>query len=391
LNKALLLLGGNVVQSAAFLSVPKIIYGIDAIDSIGTHLSSYGEKPLIMIGSGSARINGTFDRLLAAIAGEHAIFSNIPSDPDVQTVNAGLDAFVQNECDYLIAVGGGSVLDAAKAVALLAANGGVIADYEFTPPKHMCPPLIAIPTTAGTGSEVTKWSIITDSVRKKKMAIGHEYLMPVMAVLDPGITLSMPQCVTAATGMDALTHAIEAYISDKANLITDMWSLKAIALLTKNILSATYNPTNLEARSGMLYGQLFAGIAFNNSSVALVHAMSRPLGAYYGIPHGEANAMLLPAVMEYNRSISAIRYRGIADAIGLEITGSSLDDTAKAVVAYISELFASLPLKSRLSEFGVLEEDIVKMARDAHENASAKLNPRKPLQDEVISIYRSIY
>lgn len=379
------------MQSTAFLSTPKLIFGVDSIDSIGTHLCSYGEKPLIIIGSASARSNGTLDRLLAAIGGEYAVFSNIPSDPDIQAVHAGLDAFNQNECDYLIAVGGGSVLDAAKAVALLAANGGNIADYEFTPPKQMCPPLIAIPTTAGTGSEVTKWSIITDPERKRKMAIGHEYLMPVMAVLDPGITLTMPRGVTAATGMDALTHAIEAYISDKANFIADMWSLKAIALISRNILAATYNPTNLEARTSMLYGQMFAGIAFNNSSVALVHAMSRPLGAYYGIPHGEANAMLLPAVMDYNRKVSAAKYMDIAEAIGLETTGKSLDDTAKAVVVYIADLFASLPLKSRLSEFGVLEEDISKMARDAYENASAKLNPRKALQDEVVSLYRSIY
>jgi 1,3-propanediol dehydrogenase/alcohol dehydrogenase len=367
------------------------VAGNGAIETIGKDVAGLGRKPLILIGSGSLKRNGTFDRLAAAIGAEYAVFENVASDPDVQTVNAGLEAYRQNGCDYIVAAGGGSVLDAAKAIALLAANGGSITDYEFTPPLYTCPPVVAIPTTAGTGSEVTKWSIITDPDRKKKMAIGHEYLMPAMAVLDPEITLSMSREVTAATGMDALTHAIEAYISDKANIITEVWSLKAIALLTKNILTATYNPTNIDARAGMLYGQMFAGIAFNNSSVALVHAMSRPLGAYYGIPHGEANAMLLPAVLAFNRLACADRYRAIAEAIGLETENRNNDDIAKSVVAYISELFGNLPLKSSLREFGVSQDDIPKMAKDAYVNASARLNPRKALEAEVISLYQSIF
>jgi 1,3-propanediol dehydrogenase/alcohol dehydrogenase len=384
-------MGGSDLQNTIFLTTPKIVVGIDVIDSIGQHLSTLGNKPLILMGSGSLRQNGTFDRIKAAVGGNYAVFENIPSDPTIQTVNAGLEAYRRNSCDYLIAAGGGSVLDAAKAVALLAANGGSITEYEFASPLHKCPPVVAIPTTAGTGSEVTKWSIITDIERKRKMAIGHEYLMPAMAVLDPGITVSMPRSITAATGMDALTHAIEAYISDKANLMADIWALKAIDLLTKNILPATYNPTNITGRAGMLYGQMFAGLAFNNSSVALVHAMSRPLGAYYSIPHGEANAMLLPAVLEYNRRVSANRYRDIAEVIGLKIVGQNVNDIAKCFVEYIAELFSNLPLQSKLRDFSVSQEDIPKMAKDAHENSSAKLNPRKTLQEEVISIYRSIY
>ncbi len=379
------------MHNVTFLTTPKIIVGVDVIDSMGQQLLALGKKPLILIGSGSLRQNGTFDRITAAIGDNYAVFEDIPSDPTIQTVNAGLEIYRQNGCDYLVAAGGGSVLDASKAIALLAANGGSITDYEFASPLHSCPPVVAIPTTAGTGSEVTKWTIITDSERRRKMAIGHEYLMPVMAVLDPGITVSMPRRITAATGMDALTHAIEAYISDKANFMADIWALKAIQLLTKNILPATYNPTNIDARAGMLYGQMFAGLAFNNSSVALVHAMSRPLGAYYGIPHGEANAVLLPAVLEYNRRVSANRYQDIAEVIGLEIVGRNVHDIAKCFVEYIAELFSNLPLRSTLRDFGVSQEDIPKMAKDAHENSSAKLNPRKTLPEEVVSLYRSIY
>lgn len=379
------------MQSTTFLTTPKIIAGVDALNSLNEHLAILGNKPLILIGSGSIKRNGTFGRIEAAVGSDYAIFENIPSDPDIQTVDAGLAVYKKESCDYLIAAGGGSVLDASKAIALLAANGGSVSDYEFKPPMHKCPPIVAIPTTAGTGSEVTKWSIITDNEHKKKMAIGHEYLMPAVAVLDPGITVSMPRNITAATGMDALTHAIEAYISDRANSLSDIWALKAIELLTKNILKATYNPTDLDARTAMLYGQMYAGIAFNNSAVGLVHSMSRPLGAYYGIPHGEANAMLLPAILEYNLMVSADKYCDIAAVIGLETTGMDRNEVAERLVEFIAELFYKLPLKSRLSEFSVANEDISKMAKAAHENASAKVNPRKTLQDEVISIYRSIY
>lgn len=379
------------MPSTTFLTTPKIIAGVDALNSLNEHLAILGNKPLILIGSGSIKRNGTLGRIETAVGSDYAIFENIPSDPDTQTVDAGLAVYKKESCDYLIAAGGGSVLDASKAIALLAANGGSVSDYEFKTPMHKCPPIVAIPTTAGTGSEVTKWSIITDNEHKKKMAIGHEYLMPAVAVLDPGITVSMPRNITAATGMDALTHAIEAYISDRANSLSDIWALKAIELLTKNILKATYNPTDLDARTAMLYGQMYAGIAFNNSAVGLVHAMSRPLGAYYGIPHGEANAMLLPAILEYNLMVSADKYCDIAAVIGLETTGMDRNEVAERLVEFIAELFYKLPLKSRLSEFSVANEDISKMAKAAHENASAKVNPRKTLQDEVISIYRSIY
>ena len=373
------------------LLTPKIAAGVGVLDGIGPHILNFGKKPLILIGSKSVRQNGTFDRIRNAIQGDYAVFDNMPSDPTIAVVNDGLASYRLNECDFLIAAGGGSVLDAAKAIALLAGNGGSIVDYEFSPPAHKCPPLVAIPTTAGTGSEVTRFTIITDPERKKKMAIGHEYLMPAMAVLDPGITISMPRNVTAATGMDALTHAIEAYISDKASMVTDIWALKAIELLSKNILTATYNYSHLEARANMLYGQMFAGIAFNNSSVALVHAMSRPLGAYYGIPHGEANAMLLPAVLEYNKIVSADKYKIIAESVGLATEGKNSADVANDLVEYIADLLIRLPLKNKLSDFGVSKDDIPKMAKDAHENASAKVNPRKTRQDEVVEIYNRIY
>jgi 1,3-propanediol dehydrogenase/alcohol dehydrogenase len=376
---------------ANFLTTPKIIYGTNSIDNLSEHLKLLGQKPLLVIGSGSVKRNGTYERITEQIPYDYVVFENVYSDPDVESVEAGVKEYGINKCDYVIAVGGGSVLDAAKAIALLVSNGGKITDYEFSAPKQKCPPIVAIPTTAGTGSEVTKFTIITDNQTKKKMAIGHEYMMPTIAVLDPTLTLTTPACVTAATGMDALTHAIEAYISDKRNFISDIFALKAIKLITQNIQIATYNPTNLLARENMLYGQMLAGLAFNNSSVALVHAMSRPLGAYYGIAHGEANAMLLTTVLEFNKVVCFERYKEIAEYLNIPIQNKTDYEIADEFVSYITNIYESLPLRKKLTEFGVKEKDIPLMANTAYENGSAKVNPRKPLYDEVVNIYKTIH
>ncbi len=373
------------METAMFLCTPKVMHGVGVLSEIAPQLALLGKKPMILIGGGSFRRSGALEALLASVQGDYALFEGVPSDPDVATVEASAKAYVAAGCDYLIAAGGGSVLDAAKAAGLLIANGGDIADYETAVPQKASPPLVAIPTTAGTGSEVTKWTIITDPARKKKMAIGHESLMPALAVLDPELTLSMPPSVTAATGMDALTHAIEAYLSDKATPLSDVWSLAAIKLIAKNLLIAAEEPQNNAARGAMLLGQFCAGLAFNNSSVALVHAMSRPLGAYYGVPHGEANAMLLPIVLEYNQGERQERYAAMAEAMEIGET------EAAAVVRYVAGLLERLPLKKRLSDYGVQEEDLPKMARDAYNNGSAKVNPRKPLEMEVFALYKSIY
>lgn len=373
------------METAMFLCTPKVLHGEGALRLIAPQLERIGKKPMLLSGGGSLRRSGALEVLINSIPGEYELFEGIPSDPDVVTVEKGALAYITAGCDYLIAAGGGSVLDAAKAIGLLAANGGNIAAYETEVPATASPPLVAIPTTAGTGSEVTKWTIITDPTRKKKMAIGHESLMPVLAVLDPELTISMPPSVTAATGMDALTHAMEAYVSDKATILSDLWSLKAIELIAKNLRVATEEPHNLEARSAMLLGQFCAGLAFNNSSVALVHAMSRPLGAYYGVPHGEANAMLLPTVLAYNQDAKTERYAAMAEAMGL---GAAKPE---AVVRHVTALLDGLPLKKKLSDYGVQEEDLPKMARDAYVNGSAKVNPRKPLEADVLALYKSIY
>ena len=376
---------GCRMDTSLFLCTPKVLYGEGSLHNLAPQLALLGKKPLVLIGGGSFRRSGALEVLLASLPGDYGLFEGIPSDPDVATVELGAQEYRRSSCDYLIAAGGGSVLDAAKAIGLLAANGGRIEDYEAKMPEKAIPPLVAIPTTAGTGSEVTKWTIITDPKRKKKMAIGHEYLMPALAVLDASLTSSMPPTVTAATGMDALTHAMEAYLSDKATLLSDIWSLKAIGLLAGNLLIAAAEPQNSKAREAMLLGQFYAGLAFNNASVALVHAMSRPLGAYYGVPHGEANAMLLPTVLEYNSCVKKDRYADMAKEIGL---GS---EEPSALVAYVSELLAKLPLKKSLREYGVQEEGLAQMAKDAYENGSAKVNPRKPLEAEVLALYKSIY
>lgn len=229
------------------------------------------------------------------------LFSDVTPDPTVANVEAGLALFKQAGCDGVVAVGGGSSLDAAKAVAVLSANGGVVADYMG---YHKIPlpgaPLIAIPTTAGTGSEVTKVIVITEPERSVKMMILDAHLLPTAALVDYELTLTMPPVLTASVGLDSLTHAIESYVSKKAHAVTDLIALEAARLIAHHIRTAYFEPENREAREAMMYAATLGGIAFSNASVAPVHGMSRPIGAYFHVPHGLSNAMLLPMVTEFS-------------------------------------------------------------------------------------------
>lgn len=378
------------MEAFQFVTPGKIICQKGGINIAGELSENYGNKPLICIGGGSVKKAGYLDRLLSSIKGDYAIYEGIPSDPTVEDVNKGAKICVDNNCDVIIAMGGGSVIDCAKAVGLVASNGGSITDYEFKEAKKPMLPLIAIPTTAGTASEVTKMSIITDTVAKKKMVIASEKIMPTIALLDAEVTVSMPSKIAAATGMDALTHAMESYLSDKASPMTKMFALKAVELIAKNIHSATYNPNNIEAKEAMLLGQMYAGLGFSNTSTALVHSMSRPLGVYYGIPHGEANAVLLATVMEYNMPACTKEMAEMAKVMGIDSQCKGDWDYAKALIEHLFEIHYTLPLRRTLGEMGVKEEDLKPMAESGFPAASTKVNPRKPTIDEMVEIYSKL-
>lgn len=379
------------MESYQFLSPKKIVVQTGGIESAGSLAKALGTKALVCIGGNSCRKNGSLDRLMDSLqkAGiDLVVFEGIRSDPDVQTVEKGYALCVKSGCDMVVGMGGGSVLDAAKAIGLLAANGGNLTDYETVRPAKPMLPMMAIPTTAGTASEVTRMSIITDPAQKKKMLISCEEIIPDIALLDAELTYSMPAKVAAATGMDALTHAMEAYLSDNASPITDLFALKAVKMIAANIHAAVYNPKNTAAKKEMMTAQMYAGLAFSNTLTCLVHSMSRPLGVYYGIPHGEANAVLLATVMDFNLPACVSRMADMAKAMGL--SGSGEWELAEALTAHLHKIHSLLPLRQNLAEMNVRREDLRPMAESAFASGTTRVNPRKPTVEEIESLYEKL-
>src|SRR5208282_5774013 len=295
------------IGSGSFLEVPSILRRLNC------------QRPLIVTDAffvSQGLPNKLRDQILESGL-QCAIFSDTVPDPTTDVVDAGVRAFLDGNHDSLISVGGGSPIDTAKAIGMLAANGGHVRDYKVPNPIPKAgPPHIAIPTTAGTGSEVTRYTVITDSAKDEKMLISGVSLLPSAAVVDYELTLSMPPRLTADTGTDALTHAIEAYVSRKANKFTDTIALAAMKTIWTELPKAYHEPRNREAREAMMQAATLAGIAFSNSSVALVHGMSRPIGAFFHVAHGLSNAMLLPAVTAYSVDSAVGRYADCARALG---------------------------------------------------------------------------
>ncbi|MEW6110970.1 MAG: iron-containing alcohol dehydrogenase [Thermodesulfobacteriota bacterium] len=319
------------------------------------------------------------------------IYDGIDAEPTLAHVQKGLELFRKKGCDILVAAGGGSPIDAAKAVSVMCTNPGKIQDYiglgKISTPGV---PLIAIPTTAGTGSEATVYTIITDTEKDVKMLIGSPVIMPAAAIVDPLLTLKMPRSITAATGLDALIHAIEAYVSVKAQPMSDVFCLSAIRLLSEFLPQAWANPDNVEARSQTMLGALQAGIAFSNASVALVHGMSRPIGANFHVAHGISNAALLGVVMEFSLIGAPRRYADIAQAMGVCIDGLPALEGARRGAEAVQTLVKQLEVPS-LTALGVgrekLEPLVSKMADDAIASGSPGNNPRRATREEIINLY----
>lgn len=377
-----------------FQSPVKIIYGKDSIIAVGKEAAIYGKKIMVVTGRSSSKKTGALQKVIDSLKEnnlEVLVFDEVESDPSTKTVREGTKKAKAEGIDTIVALGGGSALDAAKGISAMCTNPGDITDYEKNELINYGLPIIAIPTTAGTGSEISRFTVITDTERKIKMLIGGEAILPKVAILDPCLSIMMPKHVTAATGMDALTHAIEAYISKAAQPMTDVFALKAIELISENLPKAVLDGENIKARENMLIGQMYAGFAFSNASVALVHAMARPLGAYFNVAHGLANALLLSTVMEFNRPACPERLFQVAIAMGEKVEGLSIREGSFAAVNAIKNLFLEIGLPKSLKEVGVLKESIRDLAKDAIASGSVLLNPRKPSLEEIIDIYEKIY
>lgn len=367
------------------------MYGSGSIAKLKTELVAIGSHAFIVTGKNSAKKSGILDRLTSLVSEggiKWTLFNQVESDPDTEVVEAGVTEYKKCGADFIIALGGGSVLDAAKGISICAASSQPIVYFGSHTVPAVGIPLVAIPTTAGTGSEVSRYAVITDNAKKIKMLIGGESLVSRLAVLDPELTLTMPPSVTAYTGMDALTHAIEAYISVKAQPMTDSYALRAISMISGNLVKAVKNGQDKKARENMLMGQMYAGLAFSNSSTALVHAMSRPLGAHFHIPHGLANAMLLEAVMEFNYKNAPNRFPDVAKAFGIDVSNKTALEAGAAVVTCIKDIYDDTGLEKKMSAYGASESDLPRLVQDTEESPTTKNNPAIPNAEQIRAIYK---
>ncbi|MBD1558184.1 iron-containing alcohol dehydrogenase [Vibrio sp. S9_S30] len=381
------------------VQLPRVMeIGAGASQKIAEVLTGFGCKAPLLVTDNVMVSLGYPDKIIQSLsqAGmDCAVFSDTVPEPTVSSISQGVDVFRQGQYDAIIALGGGSPIDSAKAINILGTHGGAMRDYKF--PRVVTEagvPLIAIPTTAGTGSEVTRFTIITDDEADEKMLCLGLGFMPDAALVDYELTSSVPPRVTADTGIDALTHAIEAYVSQKANLFSDAQATAAMRLIAPNLRKAYHEPNNHEAREAMMLGSTLAGMAFSAASVALVHGMSRPIGAFFHVPHGLSNAMLLPAITQFSIPSAKSRYADCARHMGIVLQEASDDVACHSLVQELIAINQELSVPT-MSEFGIDKEQYFSlcevMAEQALASGSPGNNPRVPSQQEIVGLYHQLW
>ena len=369
-------------------------HGKGAIQEIATEVKSRGFEKCFVCSDPDLLKFGVTKKVtdvLESAGIPYEIYSQIKANPTIENVQTGVEAFKKSGADCIVAIGGGSSMDTAKAIGIIIANpefADVRSLEGVAPTKNKCVPIIAVPTTAGTAAEVTINYVITDAEKNRKMVCVDVHDIPVVAVVDPDMMSSMPKGLTAATGMDALTHAIEGYITKGAWEMSDMFHLKAIEIISKNLRGAVANTP--EGREGMALGQYIAGMGFSNVGLGIVHSMAHPLGALYDTPHGVANAILLPTVMEYNAEATGEKYRDIAKAMGVEgVDEMSLEDARKAAVTAVKQLSEDVGIPKDLKNI-VKEEDLDFLAQSAMDDACRPGNPKDPTKEDIIALYKAL-
>lgn len=370
----------------------KVRYGFGAAKTIGALSKEVGSRSALIVtdpGLVKAGLVRTISSMLEEEGITFSCYDQVEPNPSIENVEACFAIFQQYKPDVVIGLGGGSSIDTAKAVAVLATNGGHIVDYEgynkVTRPKKT---VIAIPTTAGTGSEVTASSVITDRQRQIKMAVISFNVIPEYALVDPELTLSVPPALTASTGMDALTHAIESYVSKEAIPQSEAFALHAIRLISRSLRRAVFDGDSREARGDMMMGSLLAGMAFAVSKLGNVHAMAHPLGGVFNIPHGIANAVLLPYVMKFNALACPEKFADIAAAMGADVTGLTPREAALKAVALVRELNADIGIPDNLGCLGVTTAALDKLCEDTMRSGNVLINPRKTTVQDIRKLYQ---
>ncbi len=369
-------------------------HGKGAITAIPEEIKARGFSKILVVSDPDLikfGVSAKVTSLLDAANIAYAVFSDIKPNPTIENVQAGVAAFKAAGADCIVAIGGGSSMDTAKAVGIIIENpeyADVRSLEGVAPTKNKCVPIIAVPTTAGTAAEVTINYVITDAEKNRKMVCVDVHDIPVVAVVDPDMMSTMPKGLTAATGMDALTHAIEGYITKGAWELSDMFHLKAIELIAKHLRGAVENTD--EGREGMALGQYVAGMGFSNVGLGIVHSMAHPLGALYDTPHGVANAIILPTVMEYNASETGDKYKYIAAAMGVEGTESmSVEEYRAAAIGAVKQLSLDVGIPADLKDI-VKAEDIPFLAQSAFDDACRPGNPKDTSVEDITALYNSL-
>ena len=353
------------------------------------------KKALVVTDAGLVKfgVAGKVTEVLDKAGIAYAIFSEVKPNPTVSNVKAGIDAFKKAEADFIIAIGGGSSMDTAKGIGIVINNpefSDIVSLEGCAPTNNKSVPIVALPTTAGTAAETTINYVIIDEEKQKKMVCVDPNDIPAVAIVDAELMYSLPKSLTAATGMDALTHAIEGYITKAAWEMSDMFEIEAIRMIARYLPIAVEEPSNPEGRNGMAVAQYIAGMAFSNVGLGLVHGMAHPLGSLFDVPHGVANALLLPTIMEFNLPSSVKKYGEIARAMGVDTNGMTDEQAAQAAVDAVRALAIKVGIPQHLSEIGISEKDIPALADQALSDVCTPGNPREVTLDDIVALYKKV-
>jgi alcohol dehydrogenase class IV len=372
--------------------IPEFIFGIDAIKLAGQYARNLGANKVMVVTDPVVTAAGWVNEVLISLDHENipfVIFSNVSPNPRDFQVMIGVEEYKREKCDAIIAVGGGSVMDCAKGIGIVAANKQHILSYEGVDRVPVAiPPLICIPTTGGSSADVSQFAIINNTAERVKIAIISKSVVPDIALVDPVTLTSLDSLLTAYTGIDALVHALEAYVSNASSVFTDMHAIKAIELIGTHLMDSIHHPLNVELRGKIMLGSLHAGLAFSNASLGCVHSMAHSLGGFLDLPHGKCNALLLPHIIEFNYNAAPEKYGMIGQLLGVSNSSSGFREKRKALLDYSFRLLEEAGITNTLQDEGVKKEDISTLAGKAIKDPCNATNPRKPTKNDLEVLFK---
>lgn len=370
---------------------PEIIFGVGARKSVANYARTFGARKVLVVSDPGVVSAGWLEDISILLSEEdieHVTFTEVSPNPRAEEVMKGAQVYQEHNCNVIVAIGGGSPMDCAKGIGIVCANGKHILDYEGIDTIHLpIPPLIFIPTTAGTSADVSQFAIISDPVEKIKISIVSKAVVPDVALIDPETTMTMDPFLSACTGIDALVHAIEAFVSTGAGPLTDMHALDAMRLINENIVTLVQNPSDIQVREQIMLGSMKAGLAFSNAILGAVHAMSHSLGGYLDLPHGLCNAMLLEHVIDFNYKEANDRFKVVAETMGIDTRGLNTVQIQKALMTRVITLKQEVGLTQKLAESGVHITDIPVLSDHAMLDPCILTNPRKSNKRDVAAVY----